>query len=71
MLKRLNFKLYIHLYEDVVMFDESAWVFKWFMTYYLSSFPIEMCQYVWDLVLCIGGFGLVSFAVALVLKLEK
>ena len=53
------------------MLDESAWVFKWFMTCYLSSFPIEMCQFVWDLVLNIGGIGLVYFAIALVLKLEK
>lgn len=71
MLKRINNKLYKHLYEDVEMFDESAWVFKWFMTCYLSNFPLEMCQYVWDLVLCTGGIGLVKFAISLVTKLEK
>lgn len=41
------------------------------MTCYLSSFPLEMCQFVWDLVLCVGGVGLVKFAIALVLMLEK
>lgn len=40
MLKRISLRLYTHLYENVVMFQESAWVFKWFMTCFLSSFPI-------------------------------
>jgi hypothetical protein len=40
MLKRLSDKLYKHLYEKVEMFDESAWIFKWFMTCYLSCFPL-------------------------------
>lgn len=39
MLKRFNRKLYNHLYETVVV-DESIWVFKWFITYYLYSFPL-------------------------------
>jgi hypothetical protein len=71
MLRRLNDRLFRHLYENVEMFDESAWIFKWFMTCYLSSFPLEMCQYVWDLVLCMGSLGLVKFAICLVTKLDK
>ncbi len=38
-LKRLSFDLYEHLYEKL-MLDGSLWVFKWFITYYLYSFPI-------------------------------
>jgi hypothetical protein len=53
------------------MFEESAWVFKWFMTCYLNDFPLEMCQFVMDLVVCTGGLGLVKFAIALLIKLEK
>lgn len=70
MLKRINPRLYTHLYEDIAMFQESAWVFKWFMTCFLSSFPIEMCQFVWDIVFNLGGTGLIKFALALLLKLE-
>lgn len=29
-----------------------------------------MCQYIWDLVISIGGIGLVTFAVSLVNKLQ-
>ena len=69
MLKRCNKKLYEHLYEKIFV-DESIWVFKWFLTYYLYSFPIEMCQYIWDIVLSLGGIGLVTFAISLVNKLQ-
>lgn len=39
------------------------------MTCYLSSFPIEMCQFVWDLVISLGAIALVKFGISLVLKL--
>jgi len=29
-----------------------------------------MCQFVWDMVISLGGIGLVYFAMALVVKLE-
>lgn len=29
-----------------------------------------MCQYIWDIVISVGGIGLVTFAVSLVCKLE-
>lgn len=51
------------------MLQESVWVFKWFMTSFLSSFPLQMCHYVWDFVLCSGGTGLIRFGVALTNKL--
>jgi hypothetical protein len=53
------------------MFDESAWIFKWFMTCYLCSFPLEMCKHIWDFVLCTSGLGFIKFAISLVMKLEK
>ena len=30
-----------------------------------------MCQYVWDIVISVGGIGLVKFAVAIVCALSK
>lgn len=70
LLRRHHSQAYAHLYE-VVMIDESLWVFKWFITYYLYSFPLEMCQYVWDVVISLGGVGLVTFAVSLVSGLSS
>lgn len=51
-------------------FDEmevanEAWMFKWFMTYYLYSFPLEVAREVWTLVMLKGGIGMVYFAFAL------
>lgn len=43
------------------------WVFKWFITCYLYSFPIEMIMYTWDFLIEVGCMGIVSFAVALTL----
>jgi len=37
-LKRINPLLFKHLYEDLHM-NESVWVFKWFFTYFIYSFP--------------------------------
>ena len=69
-LKREKPELYSHLYESVQI-DDSLWIFKWFTTYYIYSFPIEMCQYVWDIVISVGGIGLVKFAVSIVCALSK
>lgn len=45
--------------------DESVWVFKWFITYFIYSFPFEMIKYVFDMVIHVGGLGLVKFAIAI------
>ena len=37
-----NAILYGHIYEKLCV-DESLWVFKWLITYFISSFPREMC----------------------------
>lgn len=42
------------------------WILKWFMSFYLSSFPIEACQYVWDITFALGIIGMVFFGVSLV-----
>lgn len=69
-LRRENRPLYDHIYEKLCV-DESLWVFKWFITFYIYSFPLEMCQYVWDFVITVGGAGMVSFAVSIVKCLER
>ena len=71
-LKRLNPKLYHHLIEKHELPD-SIWIFKWFITYYLYSFPIEVCKYIFELVINLrqGGIGLVYFAIGLINSLEE
>jgi hypothetical protein len=69
LLKRMDQGLYHHLFESL-MLDDSVWVFKWFITLYLYSFPLQVIRYVWDMVVEMGGIALVYFAVALVLHLK-
>ena len=68
-LKRVDPTLFNHLYSNL-MLDESVWIFKWFITYYIYSFPLEIIKYVWDVVIELGGLGLVYFAIALVTHLR-
>ncbi len=49
-LKRENSQVYQHLYEEMQI-DEAVWVFKWFLTYFIYSFPHQMIKYVFDIVI--------------------
>lgn len=49
--------------------SNEIWVFKWFMTYYIYSFPFEVVREIWDAVMVKGALMLVYFAVALVMYL--
>jgi len=49
--------------------DESVWVFKWFITYFIYSFPFEMIKYVFDIVIETGGIGLIKIAIAITQEL--
>lgn len=46
--------------------DPSMWICKWFMTFYVYSFPREMVKYVLDLVIAVGTLGIIMFAVSLI-----
>jgi len=50
--------------------DESVWVFKWFITYFIYSFPFEMIKYVFDIVIETGGIGLIKIAIAITQELS-
>lgn len=63
-LKRTNQPLYEHLFE-VIMVDVSMWVFKWFITCFIYSFPIEMIKYAWEVMIQLGGLGIVTLAVSI------
>ena len=47
------------------MVDVSMWVFKWFMTCFIYSFPVEMIKYAWEIMIQLGGLGIVAFAVSI------
>ena len=51
------------------MVDPSMWVFKWFITCFLYSFPFEMVQHVWDMFIQVGSLGLMAFAFSLTIEL--
>ena len=64
MVKRVKPLLFEHLFE-VLMVDISMWVFKWFMTCFIYSFPLEMVKYVWEVMITCGSLGVVSIAASL------
>lgn len=69
-LRRVDNELHKRIFETLNI-DSSVWIFKWFITCYLYSFPVQFIKYVWDVFITVGAFGLVSFAVAVVLELKK
>ena len=70
MLKRVDLSLFQHIYNNL-MLDESVWIFKWFITCYIYSFPLEVIRYVWDAIVELGAIGLVYFAVGMVMELKN
>lgn len=69
MLSRLDSQLHDHLYNNL-MLDESMWIFKWFITYYIYSFPFNTIKYIWNLVIELGGVALVYYALAIVMHIR-
>lgn len=45
------------------------WIFKWFTTCFLYSFPIEMIKYPLDVAIQKGCFGIVTFALGITKEL--
>ena len=52
------------------MVDVSMWVFKWFMTCFVYSFPLEIGKYAFDILVNLGGLGMVALAVSLTIELS-
>jgi hypothetical protein len=67
-LKRTNNILSAHIFESLGI-DASMWICKWFMTFYVYSFPKELIKYIWDLVIVVGNLGVVMVAVSLMQQL--
>lgn len=68
-LKRANESLYTHMFVELGV-DPSMWICKWFMTFYIYSFPRELIKYIWDLVIGVGNLGVIMVAVSLIQQLE-
>lgn len=56
-------KLFLKLAELGV--SDEIWIFKWFLTYFLYSFPKEVVETVWDITFTRGGIGQIYFAYAI------
>lgn len=70
MLKRTDSQLFNHIYSNL-MLDDSMWIFKWFITLFIYSFPLETIKYVWDVLIELGSIGLVYFSLSLVTHLKS
>ncbi len=46
------------------------WVFKWFNSCFIYSFPLELVKYAWDIMIQLGSLGLVTFALSLTIELK-
>ena len=64
-LQRANKELYTHMFV-LLGVDPSMWICKWFMNFYIYSFPRELVKYVFDLVVAVGNLGMIKFAVSLI-----
>lgn len=63
-LRRTDEALYVHLF-DVLCVDTSIWIFKWFTTCFIYTFPFELIKYAWEIIIQLGSIGIVTFAIGL------
>ena len=44
---------YPKLAENIVrmVLPKEIWIFQWFLTFYLNSFPVDVCKIFWDYIL--------------------
>ena len=66
----MNLPLYNHIYNHLLL-DDAMWIFKWFITCFIYSFPLEVVKYVWDVVIERGGLGMVYLAVSIVQNMQE
>jgi hypothetical protein len=50
---------------------DEVWIHKWFMSAYTGYFPSYLCSRLIELILCTDIYSMVSFTVALVVRLKK
>lgn len=62
-------KLFDHF--QLILLDSMLWVWKWFITLFLYSFPIEIVTKLWDYIIVNGGLSLISLGLALASHYEK
>lgn len=54
-----------------LLLDSMIWVWKWFITLFLYSFPIEIVAKLWDYIIINGGLSTISLGLALAQYYEK
>lgn len=41
------------------------WVFKWFITCFTYSFPLEVAKYAWETMIQLGALGIIALAISI------
>lgn len=62
-------KLYAHFQENLL--DSMMWVWKWIITVFLYSFPMEIVAKLWDYLLVNKGCSIISLSLAIAAYYEK
>jgi len=61
--------LYQHIHKQ--QFPDLLWLFKWFLTLFLYSFPPKHVIRIWDFILAKGLFSMIQIAVSILKFIEK
>ncbi|KAL4503348.1 hypothetical protein ABPG72_000954 [Tetrahymena utriculariae] len=61
----------LYEYFQNILLDSMLWVWKWFITVYLYSFPIEIVAKLWDYIIINGGLSTISLGLALAEYFQK
>lgn len=62
-------ELYKHIKQQQI--PDILWLFKWFFTMFLYSFPPQYVMKIWDFVMVHGLFSLIQISIGVVKFLEK
>lgn len=50
---------------------DDLWLFQWFISLFLYSFPIEFVKKVWDFILCKKEMAVVLIALGIIKSIKK
>ena len=61
--------LYNHFFKEQL--QEEMWVYKWFMSIFLYSFPLGLCIRFWDNILAFGTRFIFNISLALLSLMKE
>ena len=50
---------------------DEIWIFQWFISFFLYSFPVQFAKGMWDFIICRKEFSMVFLALGIVKCLKR